>query len=894
MYVVAGIFMVFVIIHLLSVFKISSLKLMGGSIVPIQPDQIPAEQIDVLVAAEQTLLGQGFEYQRHVSRAPVLYGLDWGLYGVLYYHQLTNTWALCYVEQSKHTVLNWRTIYLSAFDDVYVATESGNEIRFDLSVIGFIVSDPKLYSPLKLWEYHFKSLKNFEDRRRKDKDVSEILEALEVVYFQGMVEVGDLKPHGDGYRLPFMQSRSALREISDTNKKLYTQKMESVKRGEIEEDVSGKGDYAAYLAYKKLNESNKSSWVIKTLFLLVSVLLFGLSFGLSLSFDFLLMLIVVLFIHEAGHLFGMWLFGYKDLRMLFVPFMGALASGKKDNVSAWQEAIVLLLGPMPGYVVGLALWFGGGDNMSPWLLQYAIISVFLNGFNLLPFIPLDGGRLVSIALFNRLPLFQLFLSILSIVAFVYFGIVWDEWVMLILAFFLLLGLPYLWKEIQVFSYLLKQKLDKGQVAKKQLFGLVAEHPIWKNLATQQKWPLIDSLAYRLQHANASVLVCFAIMFTWVSVIVVPLYVAVPSSVWSMAGMVAFSDASSLTIDDEIEKYEAAETDADRLKHAITISAWALSEDQQRGELYWAKAKAAISNTQITTSDKATSYEQMSALCNNYEDAGCEYSYTLNALQQYEQLGAYGNEAFISQAVRLAEFDGVDITENLSYLNKAEQLVIQNHSLDERLAEIYFVKGSIANREGKALLSEEYMVKSVNKALEYLSYSTTQYQRGLLNLYATSGNHDAAREKIQLWIDNKGYVVDEWTPLSNNILYVMSWRLVDLDPNAALQLLEKIEVSTSVDRIELILAKHLIGSVLGVDVEVDSEELKKFISSIESSYEWDALAHQTIAKDSSDLNTSEQDLIGATWYARLEDLIKTKDFTLVLDELETYRTAISGL
>src|SRR5690349_6394687 len=59
----------------------------------------------------------------------------------------------------------------------------------------------------------------------------------------------------------------------------------------------------------------------------------------------------VLFLHEGGHIVGMRLFGFRDLDMLFVPFVGALASGTKNNAPEWQHAIVLHLGPLPGLIV---------------------------------------------------------------------------------------------------------------------------------------------------------------------------------------------------------------------------------------------------------------------------------------------------------------------------------------------------------------------------------------------------------------------------------------------------------------------------------------------------------------------------------------------------------------
>ena len=54
-------------------------------------------------------------------------------------------------------------------------------------------------------------------------------------------------------------------------------------------------------------------------------------------------LLGVLLFHELGHYAGMRLFGYRDVRMFFIPFFGAAVSGRREGVAAWKEAIVLLL-----------------------------------------------------------------------------------------------------------------------------------------------------------------------------------------------------------------------------------------------------------------------------------------------------------------------------------------------------------------------------------------------------------------------------------------------------------------------------------------------------------------------------------------------------------------------
>ena len=112
-------------------------------------------------------------------------------------------------------------------------------------------------------------------------------------------------------------------------------------------------------------------------------------------------LVLVLLIHETGHLIGMKMFGYRDVQMFFVPFFGAAVSGVQKTASSTQHAIVALLGPIPGIVLGIIsgfVFFRTGNDL---YAEAASSFLFINGFNLLPFHPLDGGRVLDALLFSR-------------------------------------------------------------------------------------------------------------------------------------------------------------------------------------------------------------------------------------------------------------------------------------------------------------------------------------------------------------------------------------------------------------------------------------------------------------------------------------------------------------
>lgn len=149
-------------------------------------------------------------------------------------------------------------------------------------------------------------------------------------------------------------------------------------------------------------KKEKSPWqnlgaLALSLFLFISLGLFqGSIAGVAL-------LVIVLFVHECGHFIGMKLLRYKDVQMFFIPMLGAAVSGTESNPSSPRKAIVSLLGPAPGIVIGIITGIAFLKTGEPLLAKATRTFLFLNAFNLLPFHPLDGGHFFDAILFSRHP-----------------------------------------------------------------------------------------------------------------------------------------------------------------------------------------------------------------------------------------------------------------------------------------------------------------------------------------------------------------------------------------------------------------------------------------------------------------------------------------------------------
>jgi Zn-dependent protease len=123
----------------------------------------------------------------------------------------------------------------------------------------------------------------------------------------------------------------------------------------------------------------------------VSIGAYALIWGLPFAAGF----VALLFLHELGHVIQLRREGVKASAPMFIPFLGAVISAKSMGRDAAAEARVGLAGPVLGSLaslVPLVLWLATGSDF--WR-ALAYIGFFLNLFNLLPVLPLDGGRAMA-------------------------------------------------------------------------------------------------------------------------------------------------------------------------------------------------------------------------------------------------------------------------------------------------------------------------------------------------------------------------------------------------------------------------------------------------------------------------------------------------------------------
>lgn len=121
----------------------------------------------------------------------------------------------------------------------------------------------------------------------------------------------------------------------------------------------------------------------------ISLYTFVLAFGWIIA----PLLVVALLIHEYGHLLAYRMIGQPWGRLIFLPFLGAIAVPRMGFTSQGQIVFAAMMGPAPSVAVPLlaALWVWAGGPLPHIAVMMGIVACGLNLFNLLPVEPLDGG-----------------------------------------------------------------------------------------------------------------------------------------------------------------------------------------------------------------------------------------------------------------------------------------------------------------------------------------------------------------------------------------------------------------------------------------------------------------------------------------------------------------------
>lgn len=110
---------------------------------------------------------------------------------------------------------------------------------------------------------------------------------------------------------------------------------------------------------------------------------------------------IIVILHEYTHYFTAVCFGYKDGKVKILPFGASLQLPGIDEASVKEEIIISLSGPIMNLVLAVIFYAINIHYKSEFIETLFFTNLCLGVFNLLPALPLDGGRILRAILSAR-------------------------------------------------------------------------------------------------------------------------------------------------------------------------------------------------------------------------------------------------------------------------------------------------------------------------------------------------------------------------------------------------------------------------------------------------------------------------------------------------------------
>ncbi len=206
-----------------------------------------------------------------------------------------------------------------------------------------------------------------------------------------------------------------------------------------------------------------------------------------------LMIAAIVAFHEAGHWLAMRMAKFRDVQVFFIPGMGGATSGVKHDASPLTHLLVYLAGPMPGLllatVVFVLMYLNVIDLSAPWtqtLVSGAYVAFFINGLNMLPVMPLDGGRIFNLFALSRLPWLRFAFAVGSGGLLLLWGMSTGDRVTITLGIIFLFSVQYQYRLGKATADLLKEKLA-GTLPPNDLPEVTARMYNFFSQKPYQKW-----------------------------------------------------------------------------------------------------------------------------------------------------------------------------------------------------------------------------------------------------------------------------------------------------------------------------------------------------------------------------------------------------------------------
>ncbi len=193
------------------------------------------------------------------------------------------------------------------------------------------------------------------------------------------------------------------------------------------------------------------------------------------AYVFLIELLLVLAFHEFGHFLMMRIYKRRSQGLFFMTFLAGLTKSFRPSTSQRKHVFINLMGPLPGILIGCALFFVvlyTAPNV--YLLDLSILFVAINLLNLLPIDPFDGGRIVEILFFSQNDRAKMFFVLFSSLLIIGVAFYFEFYPLIIFGFLMGLKVRGYQKSMQ-----LHQELEEDNINFKKEYKDLTNREYWK-------------------------------------------------------------------------------------------------------------------------------------------------------------------------------------------------------------------------------------------------------------------------------------------------------------------------------------------------------------------------------------------------------------------------------
>ncbi|MGB1102210.1 MAG: site-2 protease family protein [Crocinitomicaceae bacterium] len=194
------------------------------------------------------------------------------------------------------------------------------------------------------------------------------------------------------------------------------------------------------------------------------------------SYIILLELLGVFFIHELGHYLMMRFFGVKAQGMFLMSVFGDRSNKMEHSTSQKQQAMINLMGPIPGIIAGVILFWFAAKSEAPTIIaiEVSLLLILVNVLNMLPLDPFDGGRIMEVFFFYRNDQHKMIFTLVSSLVLIGAGIILWFWPLTIFGFLMGLKVRGFQKSKEVHD-----ELEESDVNYKKEYKDLTNKEYWK-------------------------------------------------------------------------------------------------------------------------------------------------------------------------------------------------------------------------------------------------------------------------------------------------------------------------------------------------------------------------------------------------------------------------------